>query len=322
MRFVECACLAVALLTPAVESRNETTLVHRQRYAMGTMFDVLVYHESRLEAERAADKALDEIERLDRVLSHFQAESDLARLIRDGRMRFVTVDPSLYEVLRESLRISRLSNGAFDVTIAPLVEAWKHARLEGRRPSQEEIARARRCVGFEKIEIREPDRVRLRSDCLGLDLGGIGKGYAVDRGLAVLRACGITAALINAGASSIAAIGSPPGRTGWPVSLGSTPDGSIVYLRDSSVSTSQQASEAAGDIINPRSAAPARNRSTVSVVAPSATLSDALSTTLLVVSAAESQPLLDRLPGVTVYRLTAGGRVQSTRAARLTGGSR
>ena len=81
-------------------------------------------------------------------------------------------------------------------------------------------ATARRCVGYEKIETSAPDRIRFRSDCVEIDLGGIGKGYAVDRAIAVLKAAGIRHALVNAGGSSIAAIGAPPGTKGWPVRLG------------------------------------------------------------------------------------------------------
>jgi FAD:protein FMN transferase len=109
---------------------------------MGTMFDIVAYHAYREEAERAVAKAMEEIVRLDRVLSHFKADSDLSKLVREGRSGFVAVEPSLYEVLEESIMYSRRSGGKFDVTIAPLLRTWKEAHEKGVRPSAGAIAKA------------------------------------------------------------------------------------------------------------------------------------------------------------------------------------
>jgi FAD:protein FMN transferase len=301
--------LAVLVLAGGAALRAETlTFVHQQRYAMGTMFDVLVYHASKVDAERAAAKALDEVDRLDRVLSHFKPDNDLARLVREGRGVFVSVDRDLFEVIQESVRVSRLSAGKFDVTIAPLLKTWKRAYARGRDPSEQEIAAARRCVGYEKIETREPDSIRFSSDCVEIDLGGIGKGFAVDRATAVLAAAGITRALVNAGSSSIAAIGAPPDRSGWPVSLAA---GTMLPLRDASISTSQQPTEGLGETLDPQAAAPARNRMAVSVVARRATLSDALSTTLLMLSIEEGRTLLSQFEDANAYWVSASGKVDA-----------
>jgi thiamine biosynthesis lipoprotein len=301
--------LAVLLLAGGAALRAETlTFVHQQRYAMGTMFDVLVYHASKVDAERAAGRALDEVDRLDRILSHFKPDNDLARLVREGRGVFVSVDRDLFEVIQESVRVSRLSAGKFDVTIAPLLKTWKRAFAEGRDPSEQEIAAARRCVGYEKIETREPDSIRFSSDCVEIDLGGIGKGFAVDRATAVLAAAGITRALVNAGSSSIAAIGAPPDRSGWPVSLAT---GTMLPLRDASISTSQQPTEGLGETLDPQAASPARSRMAVSVVARRATLSDALSTTLLMLSIEEGRTLLSQFGDANAYWVSANGKVEA-----------
>jgi FAD:protein FMN transferase len=299
-----------------------TVFVHQYRYAMGTVFDVAVYHESRIDGERAATMALDEIVRLDRVLSNFKTDSDLADLLRRGRADFIAVEPSLYDVLHEAQSFSRLSGGRFDVTIAPLVGVWKLAASNGRSPSAAEIADARRCVGYEKIQIAAPDRIHLASDCVEIDLGGIGKGYAVDRGIAILAKAGIRHATISAGTSSIAAIGTPPGRQGWPVSLGAegTSHSIPLTLRDRSISTSSQTgvedAGLRGPIVDPRTAAPSASRTTIGVIAPSATVSDALSTTLVMMSREESRKLLARFDGVTAYWISPDGRLESIHEPR------
>jgi thiamine biosynthesis lipoprotein len=277
---------------------------------MGTMFDIVVYHASREDAKRAIDKAVDEIYRLDRVLSDFDRESDLSKLVRDGRRGEVQVDPSLYEVIAESLTFSRRSGGRFDVTIAPLLKTWRQAREDGRSPSAAELADARQCVGYEKIEMRPPDRIRLRSDCLEIDLGGIGKGYAVDRALGVLKAAGIRNAMINAGASSIASMGSAPDHEGWPIRLNAPVSGrQTLLLRNRSISTSEQSPS--GHIVDPRTGAPSESRLVVSVVAPTATVSDALSTTVLLMPMEEAKQVLAQFADVSALWMTSTGELKA-----------
>jgi len=313
--------VVLLLLVASASARTEPlSPVHQQRYSMGTMFDIVVYHSSRADAERAIQKAFEEITRLDQVLSHFKPDSDLSKLVREARRGFVAVEPSLYEVLQQSIIFSRASGGKFDVTIAPLLRTWKEAHAQGRRPSDAELDAARRCVGYERIEVPAPDKIRFGSDCVEIDLGGIGKGYAVDRAIAVLKAAGMQHALVNAGSSSIAAIGAPPGRTGWPVRLGASVSGrTTLLLRDTSISTSQQSflrfgSEAGafGEILDPQTGAPAGSRLAVRVVAASATVSDALSTTLLMLSTDEAARLLEQLADVSALWISAAGELQSS----------
>ena len=298
-------------LVSASPRADDLFQAHQQRYCMGTMFDVVVYHGSRPEAERAIERALDEIARLDRVLSHFTPDSDLSKLVRDGRHRFVKVDPSLFEVLQESIEFSRRSGGKFDVTIGPLVRTWREAREDGRPPTVAAVAEAARCVGYGKIETRAPGLVRLNSDCVEIDLGGIGKGYAVDRAIALLNAAGIRHAVVNAGSSSIAALGAPPGRDGWPVRLNAPVSGQrMLLLRDGSISTSEQSP--LGEIVDPDRRSPADSRLSVSVVAPTAMLSDALDTTLLMLSTGDGVKLLDQFPGVSALWISEDGELRSS----------
>jgi len=292
MRCVDASAAAICMLL-----LTDVAPVHQQRYSMGTMFDIVAYHESRQAAERAIGQALDEIERLDRVMSHFKADSDLARLNRDARNRFVQVDADLYDVIRQSIDVSRLSDGAFDVTVAPLARMWKKAQDGGESPTRDEIAGVQRCVGYDKVDLEAPNRIRFRSDCLEIELGGIGKGYAVDRAMAVLRTAGIRDAMVNGGSSSIAGIGTPPGGKGWPVRLGADAASEELWLRDVSISTSQQD----GAIIDPRTGAPAPLTVSVTVSASNATLADALSTALVIMTRADGARLLERLRATATY---------------------
>jgi FAD:protein FMN transferase len=306
MRFADRVLLAALFVLLGLASLPAETLslVHQQRYCMGTMFDIIVYHASRSDAERAIERAMREIVRLDQVMSHYKADSSLSKLNREGTSGFVAVEPSLYEIIQESISFSRHSGGAFDVTIAPLLRTWKNADAEGRRPTADEISEARRCVGYEKIEAIAPDRVRFRSGCVELDLGGIGKGYAVDRAIAMLKSEGIRHALVNAGGSSITAFGAPPGTTGWQVTVGTR---KVLLLRDRSMSTSQQS----GEILDPRTGSPAHTTMAVSVLTRNGTAADALSTTLVIVPIAEGMKLLDQFPDASAFWISAGGDVHA-----------
>ena len=318
--------MLVALTMFAGASGPAPAAVTLQRYVMGTMFDIVIYHASRDEGARAAERAMREIERLDRVLSHFKDDSDLSRLNRDGHRGFVAVDPSLYDVVSQSIEWSRRTGGTFDITIAPLLRTWKQALADGRRPSDADVAAAKHCVGSENIELEAPNRIRFRSACLAIDLGGIGKGYAVDRALEVLKAAGVTSAMINAGGSSIGAIGTPPGQAGWAVKIAAKVAGSdTLLLRDMSMSTSQQhplpfatTAGSFGEILDPRTGAPAEGRTAISVVTPNGTDAEALTKALLMMPSAEAKALLARMPDVSALWMSPDGELlRSYGEARL-----
>ena len=320
MRFADGAGRAVcaALLLAAVPLRGsapaDPPLVHVQRYAMGTMADLFAYHESGEVAAAAVEAAWAEIVRLDAVLSSFKPASDLSRVNRDGARGFVAVDSSLYDLVERSMALSALTGGRFDVTVGPLLRVWRAASESGRVPDPADVARARACVGSDGIELRPPDRIRLRSACVEIELGGVGKGYAVDRALAVMRAHGVTRALVNFGGSSIAAAGAPPGREGWPVRLGAAVGGcDVVLLRDAGMSTSEQRprpfvepDERADGILDPRSGAPVA-AAAVTVVAPDATIAEALTKALLMTTRDEAARILSRVEGASAMWMGPDG---------------
>ena len=313
------ASVLLALLLATGPLAESPAPIHAQRYAMGTMFDIVVYHGSPAEAARAVEEALAEVTRLDRVMSNFMPESDLSALVREARVGPVRVVPSLYEIIERSTAVSRLTGGKFDVTIAPLLRAWKRAETEGRQPGAAEISAARQCVGYAAIETHPPDSIRFTSSCLDIDLGGIGKGYAVERALLVLKSAGIGNAVVNAGGSSIAAIGSQPGHSGWPVKVGGdTQAGPTIELRSMSMATSRQAPE----ILDPHLGTPAPRGTTVSVIAADAALADALSTTLVMLTIPDGRALLARLPGVSALWFSPAGMLEAAHDGRPLQGRR
>ena len=289
--------------------------VHKKRYGMGTVFEVVVYGLPIDRASAAIDKALDEAVRLDHVMSNYKDDSDLSRMNRIAHFQAVQIPPDLYRVIEESLPYSRLSNGRFDISVGPLVDLWKAAMQGGPMPTVEEEARARDCVGYQKIELIPPNRIEFHSTCMRLDLGSIGKGYAVDRMAEILRAEGVRSAYINAGGSTMYGIGTPPGEKGWTVHL-RDPSNNLnpeVVLIDNSVSTSEQTAastlggESPGHIVLPASGKPLKTKYAVNVVARSATASDALSTTLLLVGPENGGAMIKELKDVAAMWISRDG---------------
>ena len=293
MRFVKrrlALLVATILLNGAVsQSSDQQILVYKKKYVMGTVFEIAAYAGSTRNASDAIDKAFGEIVRIDDLMSNYKPDSALSILNRSAHFHAQKVPLDLYQAIERAVQFSKLSGGKFDITVGPLVNLWKAALAGDSMPTSDQRTRAQECVGYEKIELTPPDQVMFRSSCMQLDLGAIGKGYAVDRAGEILQGSGIRNAFINSGGSTILAMGSPPGQSGWLVHL-RDPSHKIdpyVVLKDQSVSTSEQtehsllAAESAGHIIDPTTGTPVDTRFAVSVITNLGTPSDGLSTTLL-----------------------------------------
>ena len=248
--------------------------------AMGSVYTVAVYGADRGQLEAAVEQAFEEIRRLDRMLSNYRADSDWSEINRYASQRPVKVTPELFELLAQCVGYSRASEGTFDITVGPLMRVWGFYKGTGRLPEKDDIRKALGSVGYGNILLDPETRtVRFARPGVDMDPGGIGKGYAVDKIVDVLREGGIQSALVSAGTSSIYALGSPPGQKGWKVGI-RDPRSSLrtvaeVYLKDESLSTSGNYEKfflAGGKmyshIMDPRTGYPAQGTLSVSVIAP------------------------------------------------------
>jgi thiamine biosynthesis lipoprotein len=264
---------------------------------MATRFEIALHGENPVALRAAGEEALEEIDRLEAQLSLYRPDSELARLNREAHERPVRVTPALFRLLSRALQLSQETGGAFDITIAPLVRCWGFMGGTGTGvlPAAEALAKARAKVGGEHIAM-DAGRLTVHFTRAGvmLDLGAIGKGHAVDRAAAVLRAAGVESALIHSGTSTSMALGRQPDGTTWKVAVISPNQDSsakpltVVELEDESLSVSavwgrsfRIGEKTYGHIIDPRTGAPAEGARLTAVVLPSATETDALSTALL-----------------------------------------
>src|ERR1700743_2165144 len=219
--FAEIALLFAAATLSAhslVPTENLYTQTHP---AMGTVFTIQCYAPDSDTADRILTAAFDEIDRIEALLSNYQASSELSRISREGGDGPVVTDPETFRFLTTSFHWSERSHGAFDITVGPLLKAWGFKAKNGHVPTQAEQKPLRDEVGWDKVQL-DPAAHTVRFTTrkpMELDPGSIGKGFAVDSVVALLRESGIHAAFISAGGSTLYGLGSPPGKTGWPVEV-------------------------------------------------------------------------------------------------------
>ena len=239
----------------------------------------------------AARQALDHADRLEQAWSVFRDDSDLSQINREAGDGPCPLDDELSALLRRCDRLSAATDGAFDITATPLSRCWRLLQREGRMPSPDAIAEARARTGRHLVEIRDrrgrPSTVRFTRPGVELNLGAIGKGYAVGCVAAHLRQTGVAHALVSAGDSSVEAVGAPPG--GWPIALRGHDAGARLWLRHGALATSGAGEQGfehngvrLGHVLDPRTGWPARGVSRVTVAAADAADADALATAFFV----------------------------------------
>lgn len=294
-------------------------LLSLSRPAMGTRFEVLFPRElRRLSGE--VHRALDEVRRLENILSYFQPSSETSRLNREASEGPVEVGPEMWELLQISSRLHRETGGAFDPACGALWRCWGFHRRGGRIPPTDELERARECSGFDHVELLEGRRVRFGRAGLELNFGSIGKGFALDRAAAILQNAGLATALLHSGNSSFQGLGNPGvGHRGWTVGIRHPVemdrDCARVRLSGLGMGTSgisEQSFEVDGKkyghILDPRTGWPKDRYASATVLARSAAEADALATACFNSELSEIRELAGRLElGVVVVpHLNAG----------------
>src|SRR4051794_28865309 len=183
-------------------------LVTLARQAMATRFELALHGENEPALRAAGEEALHEIDQLEAQLSLYQPTSEIARVNARAGREPVRVSPRVFALLHHAMKLSQETGGAFDITIAPLVRCWGFMGGNGRMPTPEEVEQARSSVGVGLIELdAENSTVRFRKEGVMIDLGAIGKGYAIEQAVALLRDAEILSALLHGGTSTVYGLG-------------------------------------------------------------------------------------------------------------------
>ena len=283
-------------------AQSPANAVSRSRYqgtrrCMGVAWTVTVFAETLPKAEKAITAALDEVSRIENVLSDYQPTSELCQLSGSAPTPFPKqVSPDLWEVLIQAVAWRDRSQGAFDPTVGVFTDLWRNARQTRHMPSVKQLAAAQNASGPETFRLEDAQKVSLLKPDMRLDLGGIGMGFAIDRALKIIQENDISVAMVDA-SGDIGAIGRPPDSDGWRIeidALGRKTEKKkceglhpfVITLEDASVTTSGDAFQAIeiegirySHIVDPRTGLGVVGSTGVTVIAPDATTADALATT-------------------------------------------
>ena len=301
----------------------ESYLLQLSRRAMACKFEIFFNAGQYPRATEAAMAALDLVDRLEDRLSVYREHSEISRLNRRAAQEVVSVEAGLFALLEQAVRISNDTGGAYDITAAPLSNVWGFTRRAGSIPAPDALAAAAARVGTQYLELDgRSTSVRFLRTGLEINLGSIGKGYALDRCAELLLAEGINDFLLHGGNSSVLACGahaSLPPEHGWSVGVRNPlrPDHRLGHLqvKDRALATSGSGTQyfvhggrRYGHILDPRSGWPAEGVLSASVLAPTAAEADALSTAFYVMGPDLAREYCSRHPQLAAIILCPGAR--------------
>lgn len=306
---------ALALLTGAAPARADW--FERTEAIMGTRIYVQVWSQDKAGGEAAIDAVMDEMRRIDALMSHYKPDSQLSRINAHANDEPVQVDKELFDLIKLSTYYSQLTEGAFDITYASVGYLYDYPRHV--RPSEAQIRQALPAVNWRNLKFDESRHtVRFEHPGMRIDLGGIGKGYAVDRGIELLKARGITHAVVTAGGDS-RILGDHMGRP-WLVAIRHPDDPRKVVTR---IPLSDTAMSTSGDyeryfdedgvryhhIIDPHTGHSASKVRSATILAPTATQTDGMSKTAFVLGPEKALEIINRLPDFDAVFVCPDGRV-------------
>ena len=277
---------------------------------MATDFRIILYAPNRNTANKAVQAAFTRVGQIDQRLSDYRPESELNRWCRTAGMgTAVPLSDDLFHVVDASQRLARQTNGAFDVTLGPYTRLWRRARRRKQLPTADQLATARRAVGYRNVRLNSETRTGqlLRKD-MRIDLGGIAKGYAADQALLVLTQHGLPHALVD-GSGDISAGAPPPGTSGWRIGLTNLSEVSAVertlLIAHAAVATSGDGwqhvtidGQRYSHIINPQTGLGLTAARHVTVVAPDGITADSLASALSVLGPQRGLKLLEQRKNV------------------------
>ena len=281
---------------------------------MGTFVRVVAVAADSNTAKRCIEAAFAEIEKVDKLMSYYKSDSEISELNRDGFRRAVKVGKSTYEVLQRSVEFSKLSGGAFDVTVGPLMDLWHSAQDANSLPADAELQQARSKVGYDKLILDANETsVRFSVEGMRVDLGGIAKGYALDKAVEAMQNGGAVGGMVDIG-GEVRCFGLPPaGQNKWRIGLQDPKEAKvgfdagapllILHLTDAAVATSGHyrrfvtiGGKRYSHIVDPESGHSSESLASVTIICPSATDADALATAVSVMGAEKGLALIETIP--------------------------
>lgn len=269
--------------------------------AMATSFEIILYHEDEQYAQQVAWEAFKELDRLEQELSRFIENSDISRINSLATNESTRIGLAAFECLQQCAKLYDETGGTFDVTIGFLRDYWLNKNAKFRNPSGKELRLISQRTGMHHLQLDETQySVKIRTGPICIDLGGFGKGYAVDQMAKLLLDWELDTFLIHGGTSSVLTIGAPPNTKGWPLSISNPFNNQkkleTVFLKNQAMSGSGMRKGL--HIIDPRTAQPVKHKGIAWAFAPTAAISDALSTAFMIMTPDEIDTYCSKHPEI------------------------
>jgi thiamine biosynthesis lipoprotein len=310
--------LAFFVLTLSPNSSFPANLFKYHQIAMGTVVEITLVGEEEEIARKAALQAFQEIKRIEHLMSPWIESSDVSRINRSAGKEWVKVSPETMAVIKKALEVAQLSEGGFDITVGPLVQLWRNAREKGIPPPMQEIKKNLSLVNFREVTFNSEGRVFLNKEGMAIDLGGIAKGYAVDKAFELLRDLGYKNLIVNAGGDL--RVGGTKLDQPWSIGIQHPRESQKIMVR---VSASDIAIATSGDyekffihqgkryhhILNPRNGFPAEGCQSVTVLHKEGIMADALATAIFVLGPEKGLSFCKKLKGVNCLIIDKGGKI-------------
>jgi thiamine biosynthesis lipoprotein len=300
-------------------STNSSDLFKYHQVAMGTVIEITLIGDDEGAANKAVLQAFQEIKRIETLMSPWLDSSDVIRINRSAGEGWVKVSPETMEVIKKAQEISELSEGSFDMTVGPLTQLWRMAREKGIPPSTKDVKEKLDLVNFRDVSINREGKVFLKKKGMVVDLGGIAKGYAVDRTFELLRSLGYKNLIVNAGGDL--RVGGTKNDQPWSIGI---QDPRVSQKIMAKVLVSDTAVATSGDyekffihqdkryhhIFNPRDGFPTEGCQSVTVVCKHGIAADALATAVFVLGPEKGYSLCQRLEGVECLIVDKEGKIR------------
>jgi len=295
------------ILTLIPHSANASNLYKFHQVAMGTVIEITLIGDNEEAANKAALRAFQEVKRIEQLMSPWIESGDVFRINQSSGKERVKISNETLDVIKKAQEISELSDGRFDITVGPLAELWRKAREKKIPPSAEEVKEKLGLVNFKNIEMDREGKVFLKKKGMAVDLGGIAKGYAVDRAFELLKSLGYKDLIVNAGGDL--RVGGLKNNQPWSIGIQHPRESKNFLAR---ISVSDMAVATSGDyerffiyegrryhhIFNPKDGFPTDDCQSVTVLCKEGMMADALATAVFVLGPEKGYALCQKLEGV------------------------
>lgn len=306
--------LTIFIILTSLPSQAETQKYIQAQYIMGTIFKIELYSDNQQKANLAFKNAFSEIRKCDLILSDYRQDSELSKILEESSSHPVKVSDDFFYITQRSLYFSKITDGAFDITIEPLVRLWGFKEKIFVKPDNKQIEEVKKQIGYQNIMLdNENKTVYLKNPYLKMDFGAIGKGYAIDKAVKVIKEAGIKSAFIDS-VSNQYYLGSPPNQKFWQVGIKNPRNLNQVikylYLKNKSISTSGDYEQffienntRYSHIINPKTGYPIKDAIASTIITDNSADADALSTSVLLLNDLQTNKIIKLFPKTQLIKI-------------------